>query len=973
MLVARPRRALHAPASPPAPSIPCHRQVVPKKKEKTKKKGKASIDEDEEDDAEEAVAEARALGKALGKAAGKKSKGKGAEEEEEPEEDFDFGKKGGKKGKKGKKGRHDDEDELELDDELDFGKKGKGKGKGKAAAAAAEDEDDDFDFGKKGGKKGKKGKAAAEPAAASAPPEPAAAAGPVGPFRVGMVVEVNRHPDAKKLQLASVDVGEEKELTVVCGATNLMPGMITVLAPIGSTVATEKGGSLEIKQAAVRGVVSQGMLCGRGEIGLCGVGVAFPAEVLVLSEDLVPGDTFVREHDLPGGQGGGQGGVQGGGKQAAAPAKAKGKGKVAVAGFEVDEDDFDFGIAKKGKKGKKGKKAAWELEEEEAAKEAAKEEAEAEEEAEEEEEEEDSPPPKQAKQAAPKAAAMAAALGMDDDDEEEEEEEGGGQAAPAAPSEGSRDERSSVSAEASAEETDALALWLRDIGVRATDARPYGGGRFELRRRALVRCCRDAGQMRRDVAADCLVSRVRYALALIGAGHSSSTAVSSALHSSSLGAESLVKLGFKRGHAALLAEAHANGATPSYTTAELVARALRCWIISIGVGEVCSNTNPNPYWIISIGVGEICSNSGCNHRRRHHTAGLTTGSNHRSWQADANAYAIRLRDDGGYTGVSQVQAAKHSAASLAAHGIKRGHAALMLNVLPNKAEDEGAEAERVAEELASLSIPTFRFGAKRRRLAGPSALSFVDDLSLPLFLFGAATPKKEAAAADEDGEDFDFGAKKKKKEKKAKVAAAEEEEEEEDFDFGAKKKKKPKEPKVGGGHFHVGRRALLHGAWDTCQADAEPEPEADFDFGGGEAKEKKKKKKKKKAVEEAAAEFDFSSVPKCVCEVGEVGEVERLLRRSGRHRTAGTFPDRHKEKEKKSGGKSEAKSEAEIAREAEEIAAMMAELEKPEEEVRNVLAPRPRGCRPLWAAHPRPHTHALTPTASWHSGTRPAK
>jgi phenylalanyl-tRNA synthetase beta chain len=90
---------------------------------------------------------------------------------------------------------------------------------------------------------------------------------PVAPPFSGVVVarvlEVARHPDADRLAVCRVDAGSG-ELTIVCGAPNVAAGMRVPCARIGA----ELPGGFAIREAKMRGVVSQGMLCSARELGL---------------------------------------------------------------------------------------------------------------------------------------------------------------------------------------------------------------------------------------------------------------------------------------------------------------------------------------------------------------------------------------------------------------------------------------------------------------------------------------------------------------------------------------------------------------------------------------------------------------------------------------------------------------------------------------------------------------------------------
>ncbi|HBV58024.1 MAG TPA: phenylalanine--tRNA ligase subunit beta [Candidatus Magasanikbacteria bacterium] len=112
---------------------------------------------------------------------------------------------------------------------------------------------------------------------------------------VGKVQKVSAHPNADKLKVCQVDIGE-KLLQVVCGGSNVKENMLVALAKIGSRVKWHGEGELiELKPATIRGVDSEGMICAAEEIGL---DERFPAkeekEILNLSSlhRLKPGMTL---------------------------------------------------------------------------------------------------------------------------------------------------------------------------------------------------------------------------------------------------------------------------------------------------------------------------------------------------------------------------------------------------------------------------------------------------------------------------------------------------------------------------------------------------------------------------------------------------------------------------------------------------------------------------------------------------------
>jgi len=81
----------------------------------------------------------------------------------------------------------------------------------------------------------------------------------------GDVLSVEKHPKADKLSICKVDVGESV-LSIVCGASNVAPGLRVPVARIGATLP----GGLTIGQATLRGVDSYGMICSSKELGLDG-------------------------------------------------------------------------------------------------------------------------------------------------------------------------------------------------------------------------------------------------------------------------------------------------------------------------------------------------------------------------------------------------------------------------------------------------------------------------------------------------------------------------------------------------------------------------------------------------------------------------------------------------------------------------------------------------------------------------------
>jgi len=82
---------------------------------------------------------------------------------------------------------------------------------------------------------------------------------------VGLVCERQPHPDATKLSVCQVDVGDAEQLQIVCGASNVRAGIHVPVALVGATLPAV---GLTIKPAELRGVASSGMICSLTELGL---------------------------------------------------------------------------------------------------------------------------------------------------------------------------------------------------------------------------------------------------------------------------------------------------------------------------------------------------------------------------------------------------------------------------------------------------------------------------------------------------------------------------------------------------------------------------------------------------------------------------------------------------------------------------------------------------------------------------------
>ncbi len=81
---------------------------------------------------------------------------------------------------------------------------------------------------------------------------------------VGKILNVEKHPEAERLSLCDVEVGKEKILKIVCGATNVKAGMKVPTAIAGAHLPND----LKIAETVIRNITSQGMLCSASELGL---------------------------------------------------------------------------------------------------------------------------------------------------------------------------------------------------------------------------------------------------------------------------------------------------------------------------------------------------------------------------------------------------------------------------------------------------------------------------------------------------------------------------------------------------------------------------------------------------------------------------------------------------------------------------------------------------------------------------------
>ncbi|HIE1966812.1 TPA: phenylalanine--tRNA ligase subunit beta [Staphylococcus aureus] len=122
---------------------------------------------------------------------------------------------------------------------------------------------------------------------------------------VGFVKSKEKHPDADKLNVCQVDIGEDEPVQIVCGTPNVDAGQYVIVAKVGGRLP----GGIKIKRAKLRGERSEGMICSLQEIGISSnyIPKSFESGIYVFSEAQVPGtdalqalylDDQVMEFDL---------------------------------------------------------------------------------------------------------------------------------------------------------------------------------------------------------------------------------------------------------------------------------------------------------------------------------------------------------------------------------------------------------------------------------------------------------------------------------------------------------------------------------------------------------------------------------------------------------------------------------------------------------------------------------------------------
>ncbi len=111
------------------------------------------------------------------------------------------------------------------------------------------------------------------------------------------VLSIDKHPNADRLRVIKLDVGDKIIEPVVCGAFNFGVGDTVALALPGATIPKnihdEQHGPFVLQKAKIRGIESQGMICAAFELGLGPL--EDKPEIMLLKNDVKPGSQFVPE------------------------------------------------------------------------------------------------------------------------------------------------------------------------------------------------------------------------------------------------------------------------------------------------------------------------------------------------------------------------------------------------------------------------------------------------------------------------------------------------------------------------------------------------------------------------------------------------------------------------------------------------------------------------------------------------------
>ncbi|WP_288255506.1 phenylalanine--tRNA ligase subunit beta [uncultured Prochlorococcus sp.] len=115
---------------------------------------------------------------------------------------------------------------------------------------------------------------------------------------LGKVLSVLKHEGSDKLSICQVDIGNSKNLQIICGAQNIKPNIYVYVATVGTNL---NAVNLTIKRSEIRGVMSEGMICSLQELGLedCSEGIEIIDEDLAIKHELgAPGSDLLQLNDF---------------------------------------------------------------------------------------------------------------------------------------------------------------------------------------------------------------------------------------------------------------------------------------------------------------------------------------------------------------------------------------------------------------------------------------------------------------------------------------------------------------------------------------------------------------------------------------------------------------------------------------------------------------------------------------------------
>lgn len=111
---------------------------------------------------------------------------------------------------------------------------------------------------------------------------------------VGHVLTCEQHPNADRLKVTRVDIGDGTPIQIVCGASNVLAGQKVAVATIGTTLYDKEGNSFQIKKGKIRDQESYGMICAEDELGL---GTSHEG-IMVLDNSLQPGTSVAKIYKI---------------------------------------------------------------------------------------------------------------------------------------------------------------------------------------------------------------------------------------------------------------------------------------------------------------------------------------------------------------------------------------------------------------------------------------------------------------------------------------------------------------------------------------------------------------------------------------------------------------------------------------------------------------------------------------------------